>query len=160
MNPRADAYQYLYECRYAKVMKTKTFVDALVYLCRRPLDAAQDYILHYPRPDPTAGTEGDRVAGPLLLPLHPGPSTEQPTFASPQRLARRRTPSPPPTYASSQAAHAVLTRSQGTPSASSSQPGSQSGVHANTRFSQEVAQEGTRLSQEGTRLSQEGKATQ
>lgn len=31
-------------------MKAATFVDALIYLCRRPIDPAQDVILHYHRP--------------------------------------------------------------------------------------------------------------
>lgn len=47
-NLRADAFPHVDGYTWSKVVETKTFVDAMVYLCLRPRDAADlDDLVHY-----------------------------------------------------------------------------------------------------------------
>lgn len=49
-------------------MKAKTFVDALIYLCRRPIDPAQDVIIHYRRPEASVEDIQHDIARVTLIP--------------------------------------------------------------------------------------------
>lgn len=48
---RADAFPTVDRYDFSKVVETQTFVDAIIYLCLKPQDAANfDDLVHYERP--------------------------------------------------------------------------------------------------------------
>ena len=47
---RVDAYRYLKGFQYGKVVEAQSFIDALVYPCKKPRAAATCKVIHFERP--------------------------------------------------------------------------------------------------------------